>query len=353
MNNKTTRISRSKAMFCAALLLSGGAGAQTTITQKGAPINLDASLKGCSDSQTKCIEASGLSLSNNGNTLWTVNDANDFTQYKMQLDGSRNSGTFSPTSADGDIQLRTADFEGVTYACRSGDDCSKNHFIYVVDEKLNAIIPMEYHDKTYFDYKKIGDMSGAMDLLPDEEVFGICRKVSLQDCLDNPADGKHNSGLEGITYSPVHNSFFVLKEKHPGLLIRVSADLNRVEQVWAMDLGQNADYSGIAFDPSRCKRSDDCKIWVISDEAEKVYLLNLSDWSIDNETTIKSCHIVASQALGHKCSEGVAYDAKAKRLYIATDGGKGGHKCGFTTDKDDKTFDHSYLFTYEVKDSSH
>lgn len=352
MTMKTFRISTAKTLFCAALLLSTAADAQTTITQLGQPINLDDSLAPrCSFLDKACIETSGLSLSNRGNTLWTIHDKRDWTMYKMRFNGEPSTGkngNFKPSRKSGATTINEPDFEGIAYACKSGEDCSNSHFIYVIDENLNSIIPIQYHEKKYHDDKKIANMVNADQTLPnDDEVYcGKCKSRSLKDCLIDAG----NSGLEGITFSPTHNSFFVLKEKDPGLLMKVSADLKTIQQVWGMALGdscgntKDADYSGIAFDRSRCTSTADCKMWLISDEAQKVYLLDLSDSAINGKTRIDSNNVVTMKDLGHKCSEGVAYDPDTNKLYIAVDGGKGAEHCKIPGN-------HSYLYTYDVSNS--
>lgn len=333
-------------LLCISLWSPAPSFADIAITQSGAPINLDESLTHCNSSNA-CIEASGLSISHNNPALWTINDDSDWTMYQAHTSsalGSSIDDHFIPTQGRNAPKIEAPDFEGVAAACRAGEDCRNTPLIYLVDEQRNAIIPVDYREKKYHDDKKVAQMRGAVQRLPTTDKFcGTCRGESLTDCLNNAG----NSGLEGITFSPAHNSFFVLKEKKPGLLIKISADLNIIEQVWGLDLGDSCgnnidiDYSGLSHDPSRCKTTADCEMWLVSDEAETVYLLDISDSKINNKTTLNHSSVNASQSLGHKCSEGIAYDHNTDQLYIVVDGGKGADNCGTPGN-------HSYLYTYHV-----
>ncbi len=60
--------------------------------------------------------------------------------------------------------------------------------------------------------------------------------------------GKPNKGLEGITYNPQNNSFFVVNEKKPGLLLEIDSKgktINKNELKFA------SDYSGLFFNQIR------------------------------------------------------------------------------------------------------
>ncbi len=77
------------------------------------------------------------------------------------------------------------------------------------------------------------------------------------------------------------------------------------------------DYSDVAYDSTRQR------YWVVSDEAQAVYLYN---WSTNAAEF--------TYALGYAHGEGVSYDPDNHRLYIATDNGSS---------------QDSYLYTYNVQ----
>jgi uncharacterized protein YjiK len=124
-----------------------------------------------------------------------------------------------------------------------------------------------------------------------------------------------NSGLEGITWNGDLQSFFVVKEKDPGLMIRISADLQTITACRRLGFS-GGDYSGIGYDTARRK------YWIVSDEDEAVYLY---DWN--TATSVR-------YPLGYGGGEGVSFNPDNSRLYIVTDNGSG-------TD--------SFLYTYRVQ----
>ena len=115
-----------------------------------------------------------------------------------------------------------------------------------------------------------------------------------------------NSGLEGITWNGNLNSFFVIQEKDPGLIIRISADLTTILACKVLSLKDATDYSDISYDPTRGL------FWIASDEAENVYLYN---WSTNS--MVKGWH------LGIANMEGISFNPSNSRLSIATDNGDG------------------------------
>jgi len=77
--------------------------------------------------------------------------------------------------------------------------------------------------------------------------------------------GDANSGLEGITSSPVTGRFRVVKEKGPALLLTVAANGAVLESRTITFVG---DLSGITRDPA----SDN--LWIVSDESAAVVLID-------------------------------------------------------------------------------
>jgi hypothetical protein len=128
-----------------------------------------------------------------------------------------------------------------------------------------------------------------------------------------------NSGLEGITWNPNLATFFVIKEKDPGVMIQISSDLKTILACKVLSFNTGGDYSDIAYDSSRGK------YWIVSDEDESV---SLYDWNTG--TTVQGSPF----SLPYDGGEGVAYAPTTHELSICTDNGDG---------------QTSYLYIYEVQ----
>lgn len=249
------------------------------------------------------VEASGLGTAKNQTSLWSISDG-ELTVYKMYLDGSSNE-SFLPTPINSQSTVTDTDFEGVTYAPPPPGN-SDDHFIYVANESAQAILPVNYSTQKYYAQAGLASMAGYATV---NCVGG--GKVSAE--LHGTGT---NSGLEGITWNGNLNSFFVIQEKSPGLMIRISADLTTITACRVLTFS-GADYSDISYDPTRGL------FWIVSDEAQRLYLYNWSTGTVTKTWSLPYAH-----------AEGVAFNPGTSRLYIATDNGGGSD---------------SYLYTYSVQ----
>jgi hypothetical protein len=249
-------------------------------------------------------EASGLGLAKNGTKLWSVGDENNFTMYKMELDGTAASDT-TIGPASGVAAIQNASFEGVTYA-PPPPGITDDHHIYLVDENSTSVVPVNYNTNEHRAPVALSSMIGYSNLVCQGGTQTVQQAFSQSD----------NTGLEGITWNADLSSFFLLKEKSPGLLIRVSADLRSIQGCKTLTYN-GADYSDVAYDASRKK------FWIVSDEGRSV---SLYDWGSASE--------VQRLDLPFDNGEGVAYDPATSQLFIVTDNG------------DLQT---SYLYIYKVQ----
>jgi uncharacterized protein YjiK len=272
------------------------AGRAVTLTPVGSAIDISKSFS------PAFREASGLGLAKKETKLWSVSDEN-FTMYKMNLDGSAVT-SFAPSPVNGVSTISSPDFEGVTYAPQPPGS-SNDHYIYLANEKNNSILPVNYDSQKYHAPATLSSMHGYSSVTCDGT-----KTVATE--FANAG----SSGLEGITWDPDLNSFFVIKEKSPGLILQISQDLKTISACKVLTFSGH-DYSDISYDPTRKQ------FWIVSDEADAVYLYDFG--------TNAS---VFSYNLGYSNGEGVAYDPDNHRLYITTDNGK---------DSD------SYLYTYNVQ----
>ena len=250
-------------------------------------------------------EASGLGIAKNESKLWSVGDENNFTMYKMELNGAAVSDNTAVPGTS--VTLMNASFEGVTYAPPL-PGISDDHYIYLVDENSSSVVPVNYNTNEYRAPISLSGMSGYSSV--------GCQGSS--DTVEEAFDGAEagNIGLEGITWNSHLSSFFLLKEKSPGLLIQVSADLRTIRACQKLTYS-GADYSDVSYDPVRRK------YWIVSDEGRSVALY---DWS--------SASAVQQWGLGYAGGEGVAYNPATSQLFIATDNGGG---------------QTSYLYVYKVQ----
>lgn len=79
--------------------------------------------------------------------------------------------------------------------------------------------------------------------------------------------GDANSGLEGLTSSPVTGRFHVVNEKDPALLLGVAPDGTVLDSRTVTFV---ADLSGIAWDAAAGR------LWVVSDESAQVAMIDLA-----------------------------------------------------------------------------
>jgi uncharacterized protein YjiK len=249
------------------------------------------------------VEASGLGTAKNQTSLWSISDG-ELTVYKLNLDGSSNE-SFLPTPINSQSTVTDTDFEGITYAPPPPGN-PDDHFIYVANERAQAILPVNYSTQKYYAQASLANMAGYTTV---NCVGG--GKVSSE--LNSTGT---NAGLEGITWNGDLNSFFVIQEKDPGLMIKISADLTTITACRVLTFS-GADYSDISYDPTRGL------FWIVSDEAQRLYLYN---WN--NGTVVKAWSLPYAHA------EGVAFNPSNSRLYIATDNGPNSD---------------SYLYTYSVQ----
>ena len=193
-------------------------------------------------------EPSGLDLTFTEKGFWTVSD-NNSTVYKLD-----NWGKIKKSfSVDG------IDLEGIS----------------IIDEKTLAIV---------------FERGREISIIDTSGVELKRKKVNLT--------GELNHGLEGITYNPEKQMFFVLNEKNPCLLLSFDNNLNEISRD---TLKFVKDASGIHFD-ARNK-----SLWILSDESQCVTECDLRG------KPLKKYFIGVTQP------EGLTIDAAGKMMYIVSD----------------------------------
>ncbi len=156
----------------------------------------------------------------------------------------------------------------------SGDDTEgitvdiKNHNIWLAEESLSKLILMD----------SMGNKINTYDIDIDRN--------------------STKKGLEGLSYNSYNNTFYILNEAEPGLLITwkpLSGILSKTELQFAQD------YSGIYADNA------DQSLWIVSDKSEMLYYCD------------KDGKVIQSFDLSIDKAEGVVADIENNRVYIVSD----------------------------------
>ena len=181
--------------------------------------------------------------------------------------------------------------------------------LYAVSDNTNRIYKLSKTGSILQEYSFIGnDLEGITiakdgDLLVVEErkrevikynTSTEVKKVYSVGVEENDA----NSGLEGICYTSEDNTYFVLNEKNPGLLLILNQNFVKIE---TYSLSFANDFSGICYD-----RGEDV-IWIVSDQSK----------------TLTKCDKKGNKLKQYNLSidkaEGIALDEVNKLFYIVSD----------------------------------
>jgi len=194
-------------------------------------------------------EPSGLTVSPDGTSLWTVSDRKKRV-YQLDLQGNVRKK----------LPKTHFDLEGITTAENVNE-------LWIIGERKRMLI--------------------QIDTLGNE-----IRRIKI----DLP--GSKNQGLEGIAWNNKAKVFYLLNEKNPGVLIKLDRDFS-IEKKYAIDAA--ADYSGLFYDAALDK------FWITSDESRLLML-----WS-------ERFGVERAFSFDINKAEGVAVDARRKRIYIVSD----------------------------------
>ena len=159
-------------------------------------------------------EPSGLSLSKDGLSLWTVSD-DDSGLYNISLQGE----------VLARLQADRRDLEGITAI-----DTDRLAFI---SERHRKIVVVD-----------------TMGQVLEEGLIAI--------------PGSDNKGPEGLSYDAESQRFFVMQEQ-PGMLLTLN---RQFEELARQELKFAQDYSSISFEPELNR------IWVLSDQSKSIHVLD-------------------------------------------------------------------------------
>ncbi len=196
-------------------------------------------------------ETSGLAFGPDRKTLLTVSD-NTGQIYEMDLQGN----------VLRTLAYKGGDLEGVAYN-------SEENMVAVVEERKREVVLVDYD-------------SG-------QEISRYPVDVEAND---------DNKGPEGISWTGEGNSYYMVNEKNPSVLLLWDREKGIVESRY-LDLG--SDNSGIFVSV------EDGGLWILSDEGESVY-------QCDGEGNVLKRYDV-----GINKPEGIVVDTEKKRMYVVRD----------------------------------
>jgi uncharacterized protein YjiK len=232
-------------------------------------------------------EPSGLTMSRDGEGLWTVSD-DTMTVFKRGPEGKLIGGA--------SFAVRQVGFEGITL-----DETSD--FLYVVQEGGNVLTKYSLQSKNPVLSRRLSTLEGYQEI--GKYFF----------------PGDKNKGLEGITVNTYTGTLFLLKEGNPGLLLEVTPESNELIEYRKLTKRRGftdhnldpheIDYSGISYDATRNA------FWIVSDKARRIYLYSWEDDAVLFDKALKYRKGDTKKTI--KKAEGVAYDRVNKRLYIVSD----------------------------------
>ncbi|MEL7083127.1 MAG: SdiA-regulated domain-containing protein [Cyanobacteria bacterium J06597_1] len=242
-------------------------------------------------------EPSGLALSPQTHTLWTVSDD---TKRIFCLDSEGNiqhHQTFA-IPVDG--------LEGIAF--EPSGEC-----VLAVKEETNEVLRIRLSDTQVVSRVALRDMANYTT---------IASFFSGTGSDSSPADtALANKGLEGITWNEASATVFTVKEGYPGLLIELSGTLGTIIGHTLLDkrrgfsapelASDDIDFSGLCYDRTRNS------LWIVSDRAKRLFLFDLATQTVRQSFPLtyskngKQRRIVKA--------EGVVLDPDNNRLYIASD----------------------------------
>lgn len=181
---------------------------------------------------------------------------------------------------------------------------------YVVDDQDNQLYKIDKQGNILDDYLYSGDDVEGVTVDVQSQTIWIVEEaqskiVQLDEVgntiqsfrLDIERESNKNS-LEGISSNSANNTFYVLNEDNPGLLISWQAETG-INNKKVLHFAK--DYSGIFFN------KDTNSLWIVSDKSQKLFHTDLSG------------KVKQGFNLGIQKAEGIVVDSINQRVYIVSD----------------------------------
>ena len=232
-------------------------------------------------------EPSGLTLDAEDRSLFTVSDDTKAI-FRLDLKGRL-------LMADS-FFVEVKDLEGI--ACSPDGD-----YLIAVEEEINSVVRIDQRRRIVLQRSPLKQMNNFQTI---QKYF--------------PA-GPDNKGLEGITINTSNSHIYAVKEGRPGLLIKISPDLQTIVDARLLNKSngfdhpsvteQKLDFSGLSYDRSRDL------IWIASDKGECIYIY---DW--ESNRAIQRIELRRSMQENDKLirkAEGIAVDCTGRHLYAVSE----------------------------------
>jgi uncharacterized protein YjiK len=168
-------------------------------------------------------EPSGLTLSSDGEYLWTVSDESN-RLYKITRQGE----------VIDSFHVSGFDLEGI--------DAMDDDNLLIVTERDRGVLMYS----------------------PD---FQLKKRVLLH------ISDEENSGIEGIVHNPKNGTTYIINEKKPGLLVEINDQFNIIKRT---ELKFAKDYSGLEIDTAKNR------LWIISDENQLLVNCDMEGNPVDS-----------------------------------------------------------------------
>ncbi len=197
-------------------------------------------------------EPSGITLGpslNGRSQLWIVSDDSKTLYTFVEDNHQENNLTFSLVHQH---SLPNKGLEGITM--------NSSGQALVVKEKTNTLVRVR------------------QDTFEEVERVRLTQMAGFEDLAQYFVDSVKNKGLEGITWNPKSETFFVVKEGRPSMLLEIQNDLQGILNHWILGAEQGftisempqerLDLSGLCYDSYRDK------LWLVSDKGQHLFLYN-------------------------------------------------------------------------------
>jgi uncharacterized protein YjiK len=201
------------------------------------------------------------------------------------------------------FNLDIAEPSGLSWALNGKD-------FLVVDDHGNEVYKIDKQGNMLSDYFYSGDDLEGISVDVQSQTIWLAEeaksKVVELDSVGNKIQSfklnidrdSSRRSLEGISYDADNNTFYILNEDKPGLLITWQPENGITDQI---PLHFAKDYSGIFYDKT------DNSLWIISDQSQKLF-------HCDTDGNVKQGFNLAITK-----PEGIVVDSQNKRVYIVSD----------------------------------
>jgi uncharacterized protein YjiK len=143
----------------------------------------------------------------------------------------------------------------------------QNSKVYLIDGWGRIIKSFKVRGEDLEGITVIDDSTIAVVLERSREVVILDTAGNEIKRADVDLKGGINNGLEGITYDPSNKKYYIVNEKNPRVLITLDQNLAELKRD---TLNFSKDVSGIYFD------THDSTLWILSDESQRIFKTDLS-----------------------------------------------------------------------------